>query len=108
MKPARRQRTAIAWLCAAAILLLGFMAHQHALSHALETLQSPVPHDPVAAHVQVCEMCLQLAGADAAVPPATMGIAHEASHGFDVQAAVLPCRLEAFVAYDSRAPPRRA
>ena len=107
MNPARRQRTAIAWLCAAAILLLGFMAQQHALSHALTALQSPVPHDPVAGHVQVCEMCLQLAGADAAVPPATVGIAHEASHGCDGDAAVLPCRVEAFVAYDSRAPPRR-
>jgi hypothetical protein len=107
MKPARRQRTAIAWLCAAAILLLGFMAQQHALSHELTTLQSPVPRDPVAGHVQICEMCLQLAGADAAVPPATMGIAHEASHGFDGHAAALPCRVEAFVAYDTRAPPRR-
>lgn len=83
------------------------MAQQHALSHALTTLQSPVPHDPVAGDVQACEMCLQLAGVDAAVPPATMDAVHEASHGRHGHAAVLPCRVEAFVAYDSRAPPRR-
>ena len=88
-------------------LLLGFIAQQHALSHALTTLRSPVPHDPVAGHVQVCEMCLQLAGTDAAVPPATIDVVHEPSHGFDGHAAVFPCRVEAFVAYDSRAPPRR-
>jgi hypothetical protein len=107
MKPASRERTAITWLCAAAILLLGFLVHQHALSHALTTLQPPVPHDPVAEHAQACEMCLQLAGADAAVPPATMGFVQEASHTIESRAAVLPCRVEAFVAYDSRAPPRR-
>lgn len=107
MKPVRRQRAAIAWLCAAAVLLLGFLAQQHALSHALATLQSPAPHDPLAGHAQACEMCLQLAGTDAAAPPATMAMAYQAAHGFDGHAAVLPCRVEACVAYDSRAPPRR-
>jgi hypothetical protein len=107
MNPARRQRTASAWLCAAAILLLGFVAQQHALSHALTTLQSPVPQDPVAGHVKGCELCLQLAVAEAALPPVTVAIAHDASDSCDSDAAALPCRVEAFVAYASRAPPQR-
>ena len=107
MNPARRQRTAIAWLCAAAILLLGFIAQQHALSHALTALQSPVPQDPVAGHVKGCELCVQLASADAALPPATLAVAHDPSGSCHGGAAVSPCPVEAFVPYDSRAPPQR-
>lgn len=83
------------------------MAQQHALSHSLRTLQSPVFHDPVAGHVQACEFCLQLASADAALAPATSAIVHHASGGCDDGAAALPCHVEAFVAYASRAPPQR-
>jgi hypothetical protein len=75
---------------------------------ALTTLQSPVPHDPVAGHVQVCELCLQLAGADAALPLATLAIGHDTSDGIDSGAAALPRRVEAFVAYAARAPPQRS
>ncbi|MGL6112085.1 MAG: hypothetical protein ACRC2B_18490 [Rubrivivax sp.] len=107
MSPTRRQRTAIAWLCAAAMLLLGFIAQQHALSHALTMHQSAAPHDPVAGHAQVCDLCLQLAGADAALSPATLAIAHDAEGRCDSGAAALPWRVEAFVAYASRAPPQR-
>lgn len=107
MSPTRRRRTAIAWLCAAAILLLGFIAQQHVLSHALTTLQSPVPHDPVAGHVQVCELCLQLAGTDTDLSPATMAVTHDLSGSCDSGAAALSCRVEAFVAYAARAPPQR-
>jgi len=108
MNPACHQRTAVAWLCAAALLLLGFIAQHHALSHALTSAKTQMPHDPVAGHVQACELCLQLAGADAAVPPATLAVAHGASHGFDGHVAVSTCRAEAFVAYDCRAPPRHS
>ena len=107
MNPARRQRIAISWLCAAAILLLGFIAQQHALSHALTALQSPVPQDPVAGHVKGCELCLQLASADAALPPATVAIAHDPLESCDSGSAALSCRVEAFVAYVPRAPPQR-
>jgi hypothetical protein len=106
MNAPRRQRTAIAWLCAAAMLLLGFVAQQHALSHALTTLQSPLPNDPAKVHVQGCELCLQLAGTGTALPPGTPAIAHDAAEGFDGRRVARPCRAEAFVAYASRAPPQ--
>ncbi len=107
MNPARRHRTAIAWLCAAALLLLGFIAQHHALSHALTSVKEPAPHDPVAGHVQACELCLQLAGTDAPLPPAATATVSAASGRCEVPAAALPWRVEAFVAYASRAPPQR-
>ena len=107
MSPARQQRSAIVGLCAAALLLLGFIAQHHALSHALASAKTQAPHDPIAGHVQACKLCLQLADADVAVPPATLAIPRAVPHGFDGQVAVMARRVEAFFGYDSRAPPRR-
>ena len=107
MRQTLRHRRALLWLCLVATLWLGFAAQQHALSHALAQLRSPLPHDALATHAQACEQCLQLAAATAAPPAVFITWLPPLATEFVGGAAALPWRTEAFSAYASRAPPPR-
>jgi chaperone required for assembly of F1-ATPase len=100
-----RRRRAIVWLSIAAAMLLGVGAQLHALSHALKAAQATTHSDPLAAHTQACDQCLQFAALDGAATASTAA-APAVAIAEGRHAAPAP-RLHAarFSAYRSRAPP---
>lgn len=105
MSASVRLRRLIAQLCAAAIVLLGFAAEQHYLSHAVETLHAPAQNSSTHWHAKVCEQCLQFAVFHGATPVvATLLLAAcDAVEAPIVVERTVPARP--FAAYLSRAPP---
>jgi hypothetical protein len=100
-----RRRQAIVWLCIAAAMLLGVGAQLHALTHALQAVQATTHTDPLTAHTQACDQCLQFAALDGA---ATASAAAALPVAVEVGQCTAPAsRLHAalFTAYRSRAPP---
>ena len=101
-----RRRLAIAWLCIAAVLLLGVSAQLHGLSHSLQAVQASAHKDPLAGHAQACEQCLLFAALDGAAPthPAVPLCPPCGTSECTEPATLL--RAAAFTAYVSRAPPQ--
>jgi hypothetical protein len=106
MSFAYRHRRAIVWLCMTAALLAGIRAQLHALSHALQAVQTAAPREALAAHAPACEQCLQFAALDGAAPAHCAGLASPASVASQCGTPVAPQRAAVFAAYVARAPPR--
>ena len=100
-----RRRQAIVWLCIAAALLLGVGAQLHALSHSLQAVQASAHKDPLAAHTQACEQCLQFAALDAGMPAHAAALLPVTGVAERCAMPTTPLRAAAFTAYASRAPP---
>jgi len=100
-----RRRQAIVWLCIAAALLLGVGAQLHALSHSLQAVQASAHKDPLAAHTQACEQCLQFAALDAGMPAHAAALLPVPCVADLCTVPPVPLRASAFTAYASRAPP---
>jgi hypothetical protein len=100
-----RHRQAIVWLCIGAALLLGVGAQLHALSHSLQAVQASAHKDPLAAHTQACEQCLQFAALDAGMPAHAAALPPVSCVADRCAVRATPLRASAFTAYLSRAPP---
>lgn len=100
-----RRRRAIVWLSIAAALLLGVGAQLHALSHALQAVQPTTHSDPLAAHTQACDQCLQFAALDGAATASAEAAPAVATLESRSAAPALRLHAARFSAYRSRAPP---
>ena len=100
-----RRRLAIVWLCIVAALLLGVSAQLHGLSHSLQAVEASAQKDPLAAHAQACEQCLQFAALDGGIPVHAAPPVPATCAAVACAVPVASLRASAFTAYASRAPP---
>lgn len=114
----QRRRRQIAWFCAAVALWMPWDAQLHGLWHARQAVQEaallaaavpPAANGGTLQHAaQVCDLCLLFSAHDAALPSHAVALPAVATAPAASPPGLQGRDAAPFVAYRTRAPPRRA